>query len=97
MKSRKIVLIGPVYPYKGGIAHYTSLLYRALSQKYDVEMISYKMQYPRFLFRREQKDYRNDVFRIEDAQFLLHTADPFNIIRTASKIRRMHPDLVIIQ
>ena len=26
MKSRKIVLIGPVYPYKGGIAHYTSLL-----------------------------------------------------------------------
>lgn len=97
MKSRKIVLIGPVYPYKGGIAHYTSLLYRALSQKYDVEMISYKMQYPRFLFRREQKDYRNDVFRIEDAQFLFHTADPFNIIRTASKIRRMHPDLVIIQ
>ena len=97
MKSRKIVLIGPVYPYKGGIAHYTSLLYRALSQKYDVEMISYKMQYPRFLFRREQKDYRNDVFRIEDAQFLLHTADPFNIIRTASKIRRMHPDLVILQ
>ncbi len=97
MKSRKIVLIGPVYPYKGGIAHYTSLLYGALSQKYDVEMISYKMQYPRFLFRREQKDYRNDVFRIEDAQFLLHTADPFNIIRTASKIRRMHPDLVIIQ
>jgi len=97
MKSSKIVLIGPVYPYKGGIAHYTSLLYRALSQKYDVEMISYKMQYPRFLFRREQKDYRNDVFRIEDAQFLLHTADPFNIIRTASKIRRMHPDLVIIQ
>lgn len=97
MKSRKIVLIGPVYPYKGGIAHYTSLLYRALSQKYDVEMISYKMQYPRFLFRREQKDYRNDVFRIEDAQFLLHTADPFNIIRTASRIRRMHPDLVIMQ
>jgi len=97
MKSRKIVLIGPVYPYKGGIAHYTSLLYRALSQKYDVEMISYKMRYPRFLLRREQKDYRNDVFRIEDAQFLLHTADPFNIIRTASKIRRMHPDLVIIQ
>lgn len=31
--KKKIVLIGPVYPYKGGIAHYTSLLYRALAKK----------------------------------------------------------------
>ena len=45
---KKIVLVGPVYPYKGGIAHYTSLLYRVLAEKYDVEMLSFKMQYPKF-------------------------------------------------
>ena len=43
---KKIVLIGPVYPYKGGIAHYTGLMYRALSAHYEVTLISYKMQYP---------------------------------------------------
>ena len=37
---KKIVLVGPVYPYKGGIAHYTSLMYQSLAKKYDVEMIS---------------------------------------------------------
>lgn len=94
---KKIVLIGPVYPYKGGIAHYTSLMYRALSKKYDVELISYKMQYPGFLFRKEQKDYRNDMFRIKEARFLIHTANPLNIISTARKIKKMHPDLVIMQ
>ena len=26
----KICLIGPTYPYRGGIAHYTTLFYRAL-------------------------------------------------------------------
>ncbi|MDE7322597.1 MAG: glycosyltransferase [Lachnospiraceae bacterium] len=94
---KKIVLIGPVYPYKGGIAHYTSLMYQALSKKYDVEMISYKMQYPKFLFRKEQKDYRNDMFRIKEAQFLINTANPLNIIHTARKIKKMRPELVIMQ
>jgi len=94
---KKIVLIGPVYPYKGGIAHYTSLMYQALSKKYQVEMISYKMQYPKFLFKKEQKDYSNDMFRIEQTQFLINTANPFNIAAVARKIRKLNPDLVMIQ
>ena len=94
---RKIVIIGPVYPYKGGISHYTGLLYRALCKTNEVEMVSYKMQYPRFLFKKEQKDYSNDQFKIEGTKFWLHTANPLNIIRTAGKISEMKPDLVIIQ
>ena len=94
---KKIVLIGPVYPYKGGIAHYTSLMYRALAKKFDVELISYKMQYPKFLFKKEQRDYRNDMFKVEGAQFLIHTANPLNIIGVARKIRQCRPDLVIMQ
>lgn len=94
---KNIVLIGPVYPYRGGIAHYTSLLYRTLDKKYKVEMISYKMQYPKFLFRKEQKDYGNDMFKVENAQFLINTANPFNIIRVGKRIKKQDPDLVIIQ
>ncbi len=96
-KKIKIVLIGPVYPYKGGIAHYTSLLYRALVKKHDIEMISYKMQYPKLLFKKEQKDFSNDMFCINDAKFLIHTANPINIISVGRKIKKKHPDMVIIQ
>ncbi len=94
---KKIVLIGPVYPYKGGISHYTGLMYRELAKRYDVEMISYKMQYPKFLFHKEQRDYSNDSFKIEDAKYMIHTANPFNIIRTARYIRSKKPDMVMIQ
>lgn len=96
-KRKKIVLIGPVYPYKGGISHYTGLLCRALQKKYDVTMVSYKMQYPKLLFKKEQRDYSNDRFRIEDTQYWLNTANPFNIVHTARRIRSLKPDLVIIQ
>lgn len=97
MAENKWVLIGPVYPFKGGISHYTGLMYRALSKEHDVTMISYKMQYPKFLFRKEQRDYTNDTFKVEGTQFLINTANPLNILKTASDIVRMRPDKVIIQ
>lgn len=95
--SKKIVLVGPVYPYKGGISHYTGLMYRALSKKYDVTMISYSFQYPKLLYKKEQRDYSNDSFKIEDTNYLINTANPFNWILSAKKIKDIHPDLVIIQ
>lgn len=94
---KKIILIGPVYPYKGGISHYTGLMCRELAKRHDVEMISYKMQYPKFLFHKEQRDFNNDSFKIEGTRYMLHTANPFNILKTARYIRRRRPDLVVIQ
>ncbi|MBD5456737.1 MAG: glycosyltransferase family 4 protein [Lachnospiraceae bacterium] len=93
----KIVLIGPVYPYKGGIAHYTSLLCAELRKRHEVEMVSYCLQYPRFLYKKEQKDYQNKSFAIQDTKYWLNTVDPFNWIRTAFKIRKWKPDLVIME
>lgn len=51
-EGKKIVLIGPVYPYKGGISHYTGMMYRALSKKYQTYMVSYSFQYPKLLDRK---------------------------------------------
>lgn len=93
----KIVLIGPVYPYKGGIAHYTGLMYRALSKVYDVEMLSYKFQYPTLLYKKEQRDYSNDTFKIENTNYAIHTANPFNWIKTAKYINKQQPKMVVVQ
>lgn len=94
---KRIVLIGPVYPYKGGISHYTGLLYRTLSKESEVILVSYKVQYPKILFKREQKDYSNQTFKIDDTQYLINTANPINWIISAKKIKKLHPDLVIFQ
>lgn len=96
-KLKKIILIGPVYPYKGGISHYTGMMYRTLHSRYDVKMVSYKMQYPKILFKKEQRDYSNDAFQIPETKYLIHTANPINWIKTARQINKWAPDLVIIQ
>ena len=96
-EGKKIVLIGPVYPYKGGISHYTGMMYRALSKKYQTYMVSYSFQYPKLLYKKEQRDYTNDSFRVEDTKYWIHTANPVNWMHAASKIKRLQADLVIIQ
>lgn len=94
----KIVLIGPVYPYKGGISHYTGLLYRALMEKgHEVTLHSFKFQYPKFLYKKEQKDERNTQFKIDNAKYSIHTMNPFNWVSVAHKIKKETADLVIIQ
>lgn len=94
---RKIALIGPIYPYKGGIAHYTGAMYQALNEKYDVEMISYQLQYPKFLFKKEQKDFQNKLFQIKDAKFIINTINPLSWMKSVKYIKKINPDLVIIQ
>ena len=74
----KIVLIGPVYPYKGGISHYTGLMYKTLSKEHEVTMISYSLQYPKFMYKKEQRDYSNDTFRIENTEYIINTANIFS-------------------
>ncbi len=96
-KLDDIVVIGPVYPYKGGIAHYTGLLCKNLSKKYHVQAVSYKLQYPKFLYKKEQKDFSNKNLEVKDTRFLIHSANPFNWIRSARTIKKMNPKLIIIQ
>jgi glycosyltransferase involved in cell wall biosynthesis len=93
----KIIMIGPVYPFKGGIAHYTSLMYQALTKKFPVELVSYRLQYPKFLFKKEQKDYANDRFEVKGTHFWLNTINPFNWMKTASFIKKMKPTHLLIQ
>jgi glycosyltransferase involved in cell wall biosynthesis len=94
----KIILLGPVYPYKGGIAHYTSLMVRALSVRHEVAVLSYSLQYPDILYPgSSQKDYANDSFKIEGTHYLLNTVNPFSYVKTAAFIKKQRPDLLILQ
>ena len=46
----KVALVGPVYPYRGGIAHYTTMLARALAEKHETLVVSFRRQYPNWLY-----------------------------------------------
>jgi glycosyltransferase involved in cell wall biosynthesis len=95
----RLVLIGPVYPYRGGIAHYTTMLYRALQEReHQVLLISFKRQYPqRFFPGSSDKDPSRQPLRVEESKYWIDSLNPFTWLATFWRIRRYSPDMVILQ
>ncbi|MCA9935456.1 MAG: glycosyltransferase [Ardenticatenaceae bacterium] len=89
-------LIGPTYPYRGGIAHYTTLLAEELRQEDEVLLISFSQQYPHWLFPgRSDRDPSERPLRT-DAEYLLNPLNPLSWWRTLRRLRQWQPDVVII-
>lgn len=92
-----IVLIGAVYPYKTALSHYVGMLYRQLKKKNQVKVYSYSMWYPKFMYRKEQRDYADDTLKIEEAEYVLNTANLFSWVKMARRINKENVDLLILQ
>ena len=93
----KICLIGPTYPFRGGISHYTTLLYKHLLSRHSVTFISFIRQYPKVLFPgKTDIDPSKKHFREKGVLPILDSMNPFTWLRSALKIINMRPDLVII-
>ena len=93
----KIAMIGPVYPFKGGIAQYTGALCKNLQKRHEVTVFSFSMQYPKLLYKHEQRDYENKTFAADPVQYCLNTVNFFSWLKTAKAINRLKPDVLIVQ
>lgn len=95
---KKIAVIGPVYPYRGGIAHFTAALADTLKNEgHEVDIISYKWQYPNFLYP-GKTDKDPSLSRAKpDARYILSSLNPFDWLKTFRYIQTTKPDLVIFQ
>jgi glycosyltransferase involved in cell wall biosynthesis len=93
----KIVLIGPTYPFRGGIAHYTTLLCRALRQSHEVKFISFKRQYPRILFPgKSDRDPSKKPLRIEEVDYIIDSMNPLTWMDAVQAIKEYKPEKVVI-
>jgi len=93
----KIVLLGPAYPFRGGIAQFSGVLSRALKEAgHEVALVNFKKQFPKLLFPgKTQFDDSPDALRVESER--VFTAwNPLSWLRTAQAIRKHKPDLVLV-
>ena len=93
----KVALIGPAYPYRGGIAHYTTLLTQALrSHGHEVLLVSFRRQYPQWLYPgKSDRDPSQQAMQIE-AEFILDPLSPSSWGQTRRRIAEFGPQQVVI-
>lgn len=88
----RFCLLGPIHPIRGGVSQYTMLLYDALRQEHEVSLISYKRQYPSFLYP-GQSQYADDSGREgPPAEWLFDCMSPLSWRRIVRRVQQLEPD-----
>lgn len=93
----RIALIGPVFPYRGGIAQYTTELSRALHPGCRLRTISFSRQYPAWLYPgKSDREPGTEDASEPDVEYLLDGINPLTWLSTARSISERGCDLAII-
>lgn len=97
-RKRRIVIIGPTWPYRGGISHHTTMLNRFLQKENEVVLISYKRQYPAWLYPGEtDKDTSKSYLESNNVEYIIDSLNPVTWLGAAKRIKAINPDEIIIQ
>ena len=92
----KIVILGTAYPYRGGLAAFNErLASQFLQEGHEVEVLTFTLQYPSFLFpgkTQYSSEKAPDGLRIRR---VLNSCNPLNWIRVGRQLKTSAPDLLI--
>ncbi|HOM04531.1 MAG TPA: glycosyltransferase [Candidatus Kapabacteria bacterium] len=92
----KIAYLSTFYPFRGGIAQFNAALYRAFEKFAEVKAYTFTRQYPSILFPGQtQLVLPTDKVDRLIAERILDTINPMSYLRSAQKIRRYDPDLLL--
>ena len=99
VSPRRITLVGPFWPYRGGIAHFLVAMARGLAKRgHSIRTTTFRRQYPETLF--PGKTQLDDGAAPEDvprATRQLDTLNPLSWVRTARSIWREGVDVVVFK
>jgi len=93
----RIAIIGPILPFRGGIAQHTTMLLRALADTCDVRAFSFSRQYPASIFPGESD--RDPAFEghVEpDTTYEIDSVGPWTWGTVSRRIVQWRPDAVVI-
>ena len=92
---KKIVVIGPVPPYKGGLSHFNFSLVNELRKNNEVKEISWKRQYPKIIYPIDPISKSDEEKINHDNKFILDFYNPVTWLKASRIIKKYSPDIII--
>ncbi len=94
----RVAVIGPVLPYRSGVARHTTALARALAELpgAQVKVYSFSRQYPQWLFPGDSDRMDSPGGDVAaSAEFVVDALNPYNWFQVCHQIASWQPDLAI--
>lgn len=95
----KLIIVGPASPLRGGIADFNEALAKeTIKSGSQVELISFSLQYPSFLFPGKSQ-YKTNISENNELKIssIINSINPFSWIKTANYIIAQQPSAVIFR
>ena len=91
-----IIIIGTAYPYRGGLAAFNERLATEFQrQGNNVEMYTFTLQYPNFLFPGKTQFSPDPAPKNLTISRKVNSCNPFNWIKVGKEIAKKRPDVVV--
>jgi Glycosyltransferase len=92
----KVVIVGPAYPYRGGIAAFTDRLAKEfVDEGADIEVFTFELQYPSLLFPGKTQYSESDAPDAFKIARKVNSINPLNWRKVGRELMEKAPDLVI--
>ena len=95
--NRKIIIIGPAFPYRNLSTFNHSLAIAFAEKGADVKIFSFSLQYPSFLFPGKTQYEKGKAPNGIEIISVINSINPFNWFKVASMVKKENPDYVIIR
>jgi glycosyltransferase involved in cell wall biosynthesis len=96
--KQKVVIIGPAYPLRGGLATYNERLARAFKEAGDdSEIVTFSLQYPDFLFPGQTQFSTDPAPQDLKIKALINSVNPLSWLKTGLYLKKQKPDIVIFR
>lgn len=96
--KQKVVIIGPAYPLRGGLATYNERLARAFKEAGDeAEIVTFSLQYPDFLFPGQTQFSTDPAPQDLKIKALINSVNPLSWLKTGLYLKKQKPDIVIFR
>ncbi len=91
-----IIIVGTAHPYRGGLAAFNERLALQFQKEgHDVEMYTFTLQYPSFLFPGKTQFTNDPAPAGLTISRKINSCNPFNWIKVGNQIRKKKPDMVV--
>ena len=93
----KIVILGPAYPYRGGIALFDDRLSAELqAMGNEVEEWTFTLQYPGFLFPGKTQFSEDPAPEGITTIRIMNSVNPLNWVKVGRELKKAKPDIVVV-
>jgi glycosyltransferase involved in cell wall biosynthesis len=95
---RRMVIIGPAHPLRGGLATFNQRLAQEFnSQGIACSIVSFSLQYPSFLFPGTTQYSSDPAPENITIHPLINSVSPLNWLRVGRKLRKWKPDIIVVR